>query len=115
MTNKTIFEIFKCNTIIYKLIEQQITYPINVAYKILRLKKQFDEIETLMRERWILLFGNDYDETNFNEEQISVYNTTLQTTIDIDLFQLKIEEVINNEIIKLTIDEVDFLNDFLIE
>lgn len=115
MNTKTIYEIFKCNTIIYKLIEQQITYPINTAYKLLRLRQQFDEIESLMRDRWIILFGENYNENDFSETQIAVYNATLQATVEIDTFHLKIEDVINNGIIKLTIEEVEILSNFLIE
>lgn len=113
MKQKNIYEIIKCNNIIYKLIEQQINYPVNIAYKLCKLKKELDEIELLMDERWILLFGKDYNIEDFTEDEIILYNTTLSAIMDIDTFQLSIEEITNNSNVKLTISEIEYMTDFL--
>lgn len=102
-----------CNNVIYKLLEQQISYPINVAYKIYKLKKELDEIEQLMYDRWNILFGSDYDITTFTEEEITLYNTTLQAQLDVDLFELSINQVTHNNTVELTISEMETLYNFL--
>lgn len=113
MKQKSIYEIIKCNNVIYKLIEQQINYTVNIAYKLYRLKKELDEIELLMNERWVLLFGENYNTEDFTEEEIVLYNTTLSAIMDIDTFHLSIEEITENENVRLTISDIEFLADFL--
>lgn len=109
---KTIFEILKFNTILHKLIKQQISFPINISYKLFKLKEELNEIESLIFERWDILFGENYDINELNDEQITLYNVTLQSEIEIDFFGLKKEDIISNTEAKLTIQDIEIVNIF---
>ena len=113
MKQRSVYDIIKSNNVIYKLIEQQINYTVNVAYKLYKLKKELDEIELLMNERWVTLFGEDYNTDNFTQEEVILYNATLMAVMDIDTFQLSIEEVVGNDEIKLSLNEVEIIDNFL--
>lgn len=115
MVEKSIYDIMLCNNIIYKLFEQQINYPVNIAYKLYKLKKDFDEIETLMIDRWKILFGEDYNVEEFNDEQITLYNATLTTKVGIDIHGLTISEITDNDKVTLSISDVEYLDKFLNE
>lgn len=115
MKEKSIYEIILCNNIIYKLFKQQIHYTVNIAYKILKLKKTLDEIETLMRDRWSILFGKDYDTEKFSKDEIIVYNTTLSATVNIDTYGLTINDITNNDKVTLSLNDVEFMDEFLKE
>lgn len=109
---KTIFDILNFNTVLHKITEQQICFPINIAYKLFKLKKEIDEIEELIFERWEILFGKDYNVEMFNEEQIQVYNLTLQSEVEIDIYDLKKENILSNENAFLSIKDVETINLF---
>lgn len=109
---KSIFEILKFNTVLHKLYEQRIDFTINIAYKIHKLIEELNEIETLIFERWEILFGQDYDINNFNEEQIELYNLTLKSEIEINFYGLKPEDIFENKKAMLSIQDIEVINDF---
>lgn len=109
---KNIYDVIKCNTVLHKLYEQQILFTINVAHKIYKLKEELSEIENLMFERWNILFGEDYDITKFDEDQIKIYNATLQTEVEIDLYNITSEDILNNEDAKLSLQDIETINLF---
>lgn len=113
MKKRTIYQIMLTNTIIHKLYEDQINFEINVAYKLYKLKKEFDEIEELMFDRWRILFGDSYDIKEFNEDEILLYNSTLQVEIETDLYELTIDEIIKNNKTNLSISDIEHLVEFL--
>lgn len=109
---KKLFDVLRFNTVLFKLIDQQVCFPLNIAYKLFKLKKELTEIEELMFDRWEVLFGKDYNIENFSEEQIQLYNITLQTEINIDLFDLNKEDIFNNEKASLSIQDIEIINIF---
>lgn len=108
---KNVYDIIKCNTVLYKLYEQQILFPLNVAHKIYKLKEELGEIENLMFERWNILFGENYEIANFDDEQIQIYNATLQTEVEIGVPDISLEEIVKSEA-KLTLQDFETLNLF---
>ena len=113
MAQRSIYDIMLMNTILYKLYSQQINYNINIAYKIFKLKTELDEIEHLMIERWKILFGENYKIESFNEDEILLYNTTLQVQVDIDLYDLTINDITNSNQVKLPINDISTIVSFL--
>lgn len=113
IVTRRIYDIMTCNNVLSKLIEQQINFSINVAYKLYKLKKELDEIEQLMFQRWELLFGENFDANTFTQEEITAYNLTLEAEADIDIYDLKVDDIISNKQVKLTIDEVGIIDRFL--
>lgn len=109
---KNVYEIIKCNTVLHKLFEQQVLLPLNNAYKIYKLKEELTEIENLMFERWNILFGENYNIAEFDEEQIYLYNTTLQTEVEISIPNISLEEIVNNDKAKLSLQDIETLSLF---
>lgn len=96
----------------HKLYEQQILLPLNVAHKIYKLKEELSEIENLMFERWVLLFGDDYNIADFNNEQIQLYNATLQAEVEVDIPNISLEDIVSNKEAKLTLQDIEIINLF---
>ena len=113
MVKKTVYDIMLCNNIIYKLIEQQIEYKIQTAYKLYQIKKDLDEIELLMVQRWEQMFGSDYNVQDFTEDQLKVYNITLMAEVEIDTRGLILNDLISNDKVSLTLSEIEHLDKFL--
>lgn len=113
MKSRSIYNIMLCNNVIYKLIQQQINYTVNIAYKIFKLKKELDEIEQLMLERWECIFGKEYDINQFTDEEIKTYNMTLNVEIDVDCYDLTIEDIVNNDKVSLSIEDIEIIDNFL--
>ena len=109
----TVGDIMLFNNIIYKLNEQQIKYPINIAYKIVKLKQQFDEIETMMVSRWSVLMGEDFDLNNLTEEQKLIYTSTLSAEVEINTHGLTVDNITDNNKVELTLSETERLIRFL--
>ena len=113
MITRRIYDVMTCNNVLTKLVEQQINFSINIAYKLHKLKNELDEIEQLIFQRWELLFGENFDTDTFTQEEITAYNLTLEAEVNIDIYDLKIDDIISNKQVKLTIDEVGIIDKFL--
>lgn len=113
MVKRSVYEIMLMNTVLYKLYEQQINYAVNIGYKIYKLKNELDEIEHFMIERWKMLFGENYNVEAFTEEEVVLYNTSLQVQIDINIYNLTVEEITNNNQVNLTLNNIETVVSFL--
>ncbi len=107
--NISIFEVFELNRVLHKLIEQQSSYNIQIAFKIYSLIKWLDETEKFIFERLKVVFGDvDIDTDNplysaFLSSQISFVDTSL--TVD-DLLE-------TNSDVKVDIKDVVILEKML--
>ena len=79
----------------------------------MKLKKELDEIEELMLERWNILFGKDYNVEKFTEDEIILYNTTLETLVDIDIYGLTVNDLTNNSTVHLSLSDLENIILFL--
>lgn len=112
-TEKSVYQAMLCNNVLFKLYRQKLEFPIGLSYKIYKLRKQLDELEMMMDERWEALFGKDFCTGNFTDEQIALYNSTLQALVEIDTFGLSVDEIASNENAKLSIQDIEILGNFL--
>ena len=110
---RKIYDVMTCNNVLTKLVEQQIDFSINIAYKLHKLKNELDEIEQMIFQRWELLFGENFDADTFTQEEITAYNLTLEAEVNIDIYDLKIDDIISNKQVKLTINEIGIIDKFL--
>lgn len=113
MKKITVGEAMMLNNIIYKLIEQQIHYPINIAYKIYKLKQVFDDVENIMMARWNSLLGENFDMDNLTDEQYAIYAATISADIDVDLMGLTVDELVDNDKVVITITDMERLSQIL--
>lgn len=113
MVKKRIYDIIIFNKILTKLYEQEINYPINISYMLYKLKNELDEIENFIFLRWENLFGENFNIENFTDNEMLLYNTTLDIEIDVDLFNLSLNDITNNDKVKITIQEIQIIDNFL--
>lgn len=98
--------------IIEKLIRQELEYPISTAYKLHKLHEEIEEIETLLFNRFELLFGKQIDFTKLDDKQKTIYQTVMNSDIDILINNISINDIINDNA-KLTTNEIAELDNFL--
>ncbi len=113
MVKRKIYDIMLFNNILAKLYEQQVNYPINISYKLYKLKNELDEIDNFMFLRWESLFGENFDTENFTEDEILLYNSTLNVEIEVDLFKLSLNDIIDNDKVEITMQEIQVIDNFL--
>lgn len=99
-----IYEIIKVNRSLDVLIKQQLLYPINIAYKIYQLKKDLDEIENYVFERFSLIYPNA-NLLDLKEDESVVYNTLLTSSIEINSNITK-EELLICDDINISVEDI---------
>lgn len=104
---KTIYDIINANVVLEKLLKQQHEYNIQTAYKIYKLKKELDEVENFTMDRLKLALGNDYDLDNLDENQKMLYTSIMLTQININDTDLKLNDLTDNDRLKITVNEVE--------
>lgn len=107
-----IYEALNVLPIIEKLIQQELEYPISTAYKLHKLQEEIEEIETLLFNRFELLFGKQIDFTKLDDKQKTIYQTVMNSDIDILINSISINDIINDNA-KLTTNEISELDNFL--
>ena len=108
MEKLQIGQIFDCNRVIYKLIEQQTNFPIYVGIKLYSIYKKFDEIEEYVFKVMEMTFEN-FDFNIMTEEQKIFFNKLLREEVELDFEKITIDCFENNDNVKLSIDEIDKL------
>lgn len=101
-----IYQVIKSNRSIELLIQQECLYNINIAYKIYKIKKELDEIESYTFNRLNLLCPN-IDITNMTEIETDLYNTILNTMIEVNIPYLTEDELLSSDEVKLSIDDIN--------
>lgn len=107
--NISIFEVFELNRVLHKLLEQQSSYNIQIAFKIHTLIKWLDETETFIFERLKAVFGEvEIDMNNplyaaFLSSQIPFVDTSLTVA---DLLE-------TNDDVVVDVKDVDILEKML--
>jgi hypothetical protein len=109
-----IYQIIKANRSLETLISQQNLYNINIAYKLYKTKKELDEIENYAFERLSLICPN-IDLNNPNEDELLVHNTIINSQIELNIPTLTEEELLSNNEIKLSIEDIENILNIFIE
>lgn len=108
-----IYDVFKLNIILTKILGQQSKFNINLAYRLYKLRKKLDEIEGFAMERFETLFGNGFDSERLTENERMVYNTILSTEIDEELPKISFVELMNELEIKVDVEDIGYLEKVL--
>ena len=102
---------FNLSKTIDKIIRQQIDIPANVAFALYKLYKQLTEMEEFVFQRLNMVCGKDVDFNNMTESQKILYSSVFESKITLDIEDnIDIENVIKNNKINLTIQDIDALN-----
>lgn len=108
-----IFEMFRLGSVIEQLKAQKINYPISTAYKLVKISEEIEEMEKMVFERVDLVIHkdlNDFD--SFTDDEKKIYEVILVSEIEIDLKDLKIEDILSDEA-KLSIEDTKTITDIL--
>lgn len=114
--NLKVFEIFDINKAIENLIKQDLKYNVKVGYEIHKMKKQLDDIERYVVERLCMVIDNDRMRSNnlTNEERL-LYNTVMESEMEITPFNIERDDIFNNENVMLTVKEVADIDQLFIK
>ena len=105
-----IFQIIKANGALENLVNQEILYPINVAYRLHRQKEVLDNIESYVFNRINTVFnGEDISEAIKNENKAFIYDTIMDSDIEVETFGLSMDEIVYNNEVKTTINDINSL------
>lgn len=110
MRTITIYEVFELNRVLHKLLEQQISYQIQTAFKIHNLIKWLDETEKFIIERMHLIFGDDF-QCNEANEVYQVFLSSPLPFIETDLTTQDLVKTDNN--VTIDVKDAEILTKFL--
>lgn len=105
----TIYDAFVLNKVLHKLIEQQISYNIQTAFKIYNLIKWLDETERFVFERMNLIFG-----TTSIDASNDIQAAFLSSRIPFVETNLTMDELLKtNGEVKLEVNDIEILDKML--
>ena len=108
-----VYEAYNMLSVIEKLKEQGLKYPVSTAYKLHKLYDELCEMETFIIDRYTQIFGTNVDFENLTDEQQEVYAAILGSDIEINNYYIpKMDEMLNNKA-ELSIDDVRILDETL--
>lgn len=99
----TVEQILKLNDAIDSLFEEHIKYQVNVAYRLYQLKKELNDMSSYVIERLFSVIPKLKEEhVELNEEENIIYQTILNSPIEVDTFNLTRAEIyLTNEDVSL--------------
>ena len=98
-------QIFDCNRVIFKIIEQQLKFPIYIGIKLYGLSKKFDEVEEYVFKVMETAFG-EFDFMSMTKEQEILFNKLLNEEIELEIEKIPSKYFENNENVTLTVEEI---------
>lgn len=109
METLKIADIIRCNSTLYKMRGNELSFPMNVSFKIYQIIKLFDEVEDFVFNALKNVFGKDIDILNMTEQQKEVYDILLNSSIEIDIPKINKDYFKQNEKVNITIDDISNL------
>lgn len=104
-------ELFEINEALSKLLSQDKEYPINIGYDIYRVKKNLDDIESYVVNRLCMVLDNERMSKNeLTNEEMLVYDTVMNSDVEIETFKIEKEKLFDNNNVKLTVKEVGLID-----
>ena len=108
-----VYEAYNILSVIEKLKEQGLKYPISTAYKLHKLYDELCKIETFIIDRYTQIFGTNIDFDNLTNKQQEVYAAILDSDIEISNDCIpKIDEILNDKA-ELSIADIKILDEIL--
>ena len=99
--------VFRIDSVLDKLLQQQSELPLNVGYDLWKMKKQLNEIGSYVVERLKLVISEEHMQNNeLDESEQMAYNAVLQSEVDIQPFTITKDELFQNKDVRLTVTEI---------
>lgn len=109
MEKLKIYEVLNCNRTLFKMFEQQNTFPFSLGFKLYKIMKIFDEVEEYVINIMEMTFENVVL-TEMNEEQKMFYNNIISSEIELEYDKIDISFFENNDKLMLTLEDIDNLS-----
>lgn len=101
-----IYQVMECNKVLFKLIQQQSTFPFSIGFKIFQLSKKFDEVE----EYVFNLMEDTFEDFNFKtmtDNQKMFYSSVLSSEIELEYEKIPMKFFEQNDDLKLTVEDIE--------
>lgn len=112
----TVFNVFKINQSVERLIEQNIKLSFNNGYKLLQLKKELDNIEQYTVSKLNQVIDNERMKANqMTDEEQMTYLTIMNSEIEINDIKIDFDNIKENNEITLPLQDIELLSVFFEE
>ncbi|MCD8207187.1 MAG: hypothetical protein LUD72_04530 [Bacteroidales bacterium] len=91
----TLSDAVNANNALGKLVRQGHKYPVDVAFRLYKLKKDLEEVEYFTLLRLEQVFGTAFGDKALTPEQEEAYAIMMSAEIEIDVRNLKIKEILS--------------------
>lgn len=102
-----IYKLIEASRSLDKLIQQDLNYNIQVSYNLIKTKREIETAIDYVMERFAMLCGQDVDFDNLDEGQKNMLNALLSQSVDIEIPNIAIDQLINTENVNATPSDVD--------
>lgn len=104
-----IYKFIEANRSLDKLNEQNLEYPIKVAYNLIKARNELNNAIDYVMERFGIVCGNNVDFDNISDEHNKILNSILSQEIEIDLPDIDIEDIISTDNVSVLTSDVENL------
>lgn len=104
-------EAFRLEESLNTLYDQDIKFPINTGFKLTKIRRELSEINSYISSRLVLAIPNLVEDTqSLTNEQIILYNSILDSPIEIDNHDIKEDDVFSNNEVNVNMKIVEGLS-----
>lgn len=109
-------EAFRLEESLNELYDQDIKFPINVGFKLTQIRRELSEINSYISSRLVLAIPNVVEDTkSMTNEQIILYNSILDSQIDIETHDIKADDILLNNEVNVNMKVVEGLSPLFTE
>lgn len=109
MQNLPIYKVLNCNKTLFKMFNQQSTFPISVGFKIFKIMKTFNEVEEYVINVMEQTFPN-INLSEMNDDEKTMYNLIISEEINLDYERIDASNFESNTKLMLTIEDISNLS-----
>lgn len=110
MKTLKVFEILDAKSAIDILMENNEKFTLKTGFKLCEIEQRLSEMEDYIFERLFKVIDEKKIELGeMNEEEMTIYQSVMETEMDVELFGLTEEELINSSEIKIDLNEIKAL------
>ena len=112
----TASKVFMLDKIFYDLEEQQTKFPLNVGYAVHKMAKQVSEAAEYVSDRLFAVIDSERMRLgNMTDEEQIIYNTVMESEIDIKPFDISKDEFFENKEVAVSLQEIAYIEELFPE
>lgn len=110
MKTLKVFEILDAKAAIDTLMENNEKFNLKIGFKLCQIEQRLSEMEDYIFERLFKVIDEKKIELGeMNEEEMVIYQSVMETEMEVELFGLTRDELINGSDIKIDLNEIKAL------